>query len=183
MQHLEAGAGASRCVAFDFDALVRLTHILAAAAWFGAGGFALIVIRPAVMESGPPGKAVLLEVLRRGGYGKWFGPAALLTVAAGAYLYIRQELYHDPFAGAASTLFTLGVASGLAAFVASLVGAVPIENKMKALAKQIPRGSPPNPEQAQQMERWGASLYRDNRIAMTLVAAAMVLMAGARIFA
>jgi uncharacterized membrane protein len=169
-------------MAFSLQGLVLLFHVVGAAAWFGAAGFALLIIRPAAMGAGPAGKAFLMEALRRGGFGKWFGPAAIVTVAAGLYLYFDLEMQRAPFDGAPAAMLTVGGILGLAAFAASLAGAVPLENKMKAIVAQVAPGAPPTPEQASELDVLGAKLYGANVVSVALLGLAMVLMAGNRIF-
>ncbi len=73
----------------NLDALLLAVHLLAAAAWLGAGWYDKLLIAPAIRQAGSAGLPVLRAKAARGGAAAWFAPASILTVVTGAVLYGR----------------------------------------------------------------------------------------------
>ena len=169
-------------MAFDVDALVRLVHILGGILWLGGGAFMLLMIQPAVAAAGPAGGAVMMKVLKRGGLGKWFGPVGIVTILAGLWMYVRGDYHADPFGSTSSTILTLGVLLALVAWLEGMFVAMPIEVKMKALAKSMPADGPPNPEQMAHMQALIAKNVRAGRHGVILISLAFLAMAGRFVF-
>lgn len=162
-------------MAMDWIALVRAVHVIAVVAWFGGGLFTVAMVLPAVRSAGPAGKGFMMAVLRKGGFGKFFGIAAVVGILAGATLFWKYGYHRDPFGTTPSTLLTLGAIVGLVAFVESLAVSMPNEAKMKKIVAQMGPGGP-TPEQAALLERLAAKQAKAGVRTVSMVAVALVLM-------
>ncbi len=117
---------------FNLDALLLAIHLLAAAAWFGAGWYHQLMVAPAIREAGRDGLGVLKATARRGGGGKWFGPASIATILSGALLYARLGVDTSTLSGG---MLAAGAALGVAAFVMGPTLHLPAERALhRALA-------------------------------------------------
>lgn len=162
-------------MALDWVVLLRAVHVIAVVAWFGGGLFTLSMVLPAVRAAGPAGKGFMMAVLRRGGFGKFFGVSGVVGVVAGFILFWKLDYHKDPFGSTPSLLLTIGAIVGLVALAESLAVSMPNEARMKRTASQI-SATGPTPEQAALMEKLVAKQGRVGLRTITMVAIAVVLM-------
>ncbi len=152
-------------MAFNFDAVLLTLHLLAAAAWFGAGWYDRLMISPALRDAGDGGTAVLRSMLARGGGARWFAPASMLTVITGGLLYWRFQI--DPTTPSGG-MVTAGAALGVLAVLLGIFVHAPAEAKVKAAAQ---RGDD------EAMLAHAAKLEHHTTVAGVLVSLAFLLMA------
>lgn len=162
---------------FDAFQVLRLVHVAAATLWVGGIVFHMTVLAPAAKAAGPGAGPVMRAILRRGGFGRFYGIAAAFTILSGLYVYWDGGYASDPFASASAALVTLGAGLGLLAFAAALALGTPIEAKLKKLERSIPEGSLPTPEQGQQFQRLGAIAMQRGWITLALIVGAFLAMA------
>lgn len=168
-------------MAFDFDASLRLIHIAGAALWVGSAIFLKSVVMKNVEAAGPPGKAYMLTVVRNGGWGKFIGPAAVLTILAGLLLYWRLGIHEAAMEGPNAWL-TLGLVTGILALTIGLTQVMPAEARMKKIADAIAPGTPPSEEQGAQLAGLAEKASKMSLIATSLAALTFLLMAGRHVF-
>lgn len=157
--------------------LLRFVHVVAAALWAGAAIFGFSVLMPAVKAAGPAGKTFMETVERRGGFGRYMMPIAILTILSGAVLYWERGFHEAPFATISASMVTLGGIAGTLVLVIGFAYSMPRQRQMKALTGTI--GSEgPTPDQQETMAKIGAGLAKAGLAATILLALALVLMAG-----
>ena len=165
-------------VAFELAALALLVHVAGAVLWAGGAVFFVFMVYPAVRDAGPAGGAVMQAVLRRGGFGRFFGPISTLTVAAGLYMYVDGDFHRAAFDGAANSALTLGMLLGLVAWLVALLVLMPNEAKLKALVKTLPAQGPPPPEAMARFQALAMKQGKASLVSATLLLVALALMAG-----
>lgn len=168
-------------MAFDGWLLLRLVHILGGVLWLGAGTFMLTMIMPAVKDAGMAGKGFMMTVVSRGGFGKFYGPVAIVTVLAGITLYVHGGYQKAPFDTTASTMLTIGMGLAIIALLDGLAVILPTEMKLKKLVAQVGAGGP-TPEQASRFEALGMKIGRSSVLGISLVGVTFLLMAGRYVF-
>ncbi|MES2153776.1 MAG: hypothetical protein V4510_01425 [bacterium] len=168
-------------MAFDWVAAVRLVHILGAVLWLGAGVFMLTMIMPAVKDAGMAGKGFMMTVVRRGGFGKYYGPVAGITIVAGLTLYFKEEIYKTPFGSNSLGMITVGMVLAILAFLDGIAVILPTEAKLKKLVAQVGAGGP-SPEQAAKFEALAMKIGRSSVLGITLVGITFLLMTGRAVF-
>jgi uncharacterized membrane protein len=164
-------------MSLEWEQVVRLVHIVAASLWFGGGVFMLLMIMPVVNASGPIGKAFMASAMRRGGFGRYYGSMALLTVLSGLILYVARGFHDRPFDTAADTALTIGGLLGILAFAEGLAVALPTELKLKRVVAEAGDG-PPNPEQATRLDALGQKLGKASVRGVAMIGLAMLAMVG-----
>jgi hypothetical protein len=125
--------------------MMRVLHVVLAAAWFGAAVFATVYLGPAVEQVGPAGEQVMAALVRRGVV-KYMASLGGLTVVTGIYLFWRFTSGFVPALSAsrAGMAFSIGALTGVIALAlgGSMVGGS--AKKMVALAEQrakLPEGA------------------------------------------
>jgi uncharacterized membrane protein len=78
--------------------------------WFGAALFYVVIVGPAAVEAGPSGIGFLRTLARRHGTGPFYAGLALLTVAAGIWMYVADGLYEPTNAGNLWMTLAVGLA-------------------------------------------------------------------------
>ncbi len=179
--NVKTASPAAIIMAFDAWALVRMIHILGAVLWLGAGTFMLTMILPAVKDAGMAGKGFMMTVVRRGGFGKYYGPVAIITVLAGLSLYFHGEYQKAPFGTTSSTMLTIGMGLAIIALADGLAIILPTEMKLKRLVAQVGAGGP-TADQGAQFEALGMKIGKSSVIGITLVGITFLLMAGRFVF-
>lgn len=114
---------------FNLNALLLTIHLLAAAAWFGAGWYERLMVHPVVHQSGPAGVAIIKRQMERGGGAKWFAPASMLTVLSGIALYWNLGI--DPFS-VSGAMVTAGAGFGIVALGLGIAVHAPAERRLRA---------------------------------------------------
>jgi uncharacterized membrane protein len=170
-------------MAWDLAVFVRLLHIIGALLWVGGAAFHLLMVAPAAKAAGPGAGPFMRSVLQRGGFGPYYGAAALLTILTGAYLYVDYGYAQEPFGDGARAAVTVGMAAAVVAFVMALTLTMPLERRLKHLVASVPAGAPPAPEQAMQIQAIAAKLLPRGWVAFGLILTAVVGMAGRALFA
>lgn len=157
--------------------LLRTLHVAAAAVWFGAVIFGMFFLQPTLKAAGEGAKGFMGAVQKRGGFGRFMGPAAIVTLASGAFLYWATDVYLAPFGSIASSLLTIGAAIAILGWGFGMVVGTPIQKKLAALGAAIGPGGP-TPEQATEMRTLQASMMRWGPVVGITVILAFFLMVG-----
>lgn len=162
---------------------LRLIHVFASALWVGAVFVYLFFVKPTVRSIGLVGPKFMQNLTTRTRYPMFMVTVSLLTVLAGAVLYLNTSggfntawLSSGPWIG-----FTVGSLAGLAAFFVGNFGIGPTAGAMGALGQKIAKaGGPPSPEDLSMLRRLEKKLDQAETIDFVLVSIAMLTMATAR---
>ncbi len=112
----------------DLNPIVLAVHLLAASAWLGAGWYHKLIVAPAVRDAGAEGLGVVAALTQRGGGGRWFGPASILTVASGGVLYWRLGVNASTRPG---MMLIVGAGLGIVALLLGVLVHRPAEARLK----------------------------------------------------
>ena len=148
-------------------------HILFAAIWFGGGLFQILIVGPALKQSGPQGAGFLATVMKRGGIGRYFGIAGVLTIVFGAIAYVTLD-YQDLGMEGVGLWVNLGAAVAVLTLLHGIAVNMPAERKIMTLMAELK--GPPTPAQAQQLQALGMRMGKNGLVSMVMLATAMVLM-------
>ncbi len=167
---------------YSFFVFLRLVHIMAGAFWVGAALMMTFFISPTVNATQDSGRNFMRHFMGKTKFNLVMWSAALLTVIAGSILY-----WIDSSALQSSWMSTgpgIGYSiSAMFAFFGLLVGVFQNRNSngMAALGGQIhAQGSPPSPEQASQMQKFGKALALGGKLNALFLTLATLGMAIAR---
>ncbi len=112
----------------NLDPLILAVHLLAASAWLGAGWYHKLIVAPAVRDAGSEGLGIVAALTQRGGGGRWFGPASILTVASGGALYWRLGVDATTRPG---MMLIAGAGLGIVALLLGVLVHRPAEARLK----------------------------------------------------
>lgn len=76
--------------------------MIGATLWIGVVLRSAFISVPILNSGSPVAMSFLAAILRRGGFGRYFAPIAIVTVASGAYLYIAAGYGTAPFGSASA---------------------------------------------------------------------------------
>ena len=163
----------------------RILHIAAGAAWAGSVFLFVVLIQPSAAAIGPAASPFMMELLGKRKLVVWLLSLAATTVVAGLFLYWR--LWHnygdlgDFVSSSWGLSLTIGAVAAIAAFLIGLFGTRPNVGRLLDLAaKAAASEGPPPPEVAQEIPKVQARLKMLARVALALIAVAVVAMATAR---
>ena len=130
--------------------ILRIVHVFAGALWIGAAISYLFFVKPSVKAIGPAGPQFMKNLAERRRYPIFMLSTSLLTVLAGAVLYLYASggfnllwLKTGPGLG-----FTIGSLAALVAFLVGSIGIGQTSGQKGALGQQIAMsGGGPTPEQ------------------------------------
>ena len=168
-----------------FMLVFRILHITAGVAWAGSVFLFVVLIQPSAAAIGPASGPFMMELLGKRKLVAWLLSLAGTTVVAGLFLYWR--LWHDygdlgDFVSSRWGLsLTIGAVAAIVAFLIGLFGTRPNAARLLDLASRAAasEGGPP-PEIAQEIPKVQARLKSLARVALALIAVAVVAMATAR---
>jgi hypothetical protein len=168
-----------------FMIVFRVLHIAAGVAWAGSVFLFVFLIQPSAAAIGPAASPFMMELLGKRKMVAWLLSLAGVTVVAGLFLYWR--LWHDygdlgDFVSSSWGLsLTIGAVAAIGAFMIGLLGTRPNAARLLDLvAKGAAAEGPPPPEVAQEIPKVQARLKMLARLALALIAVAVVAMATAR---
>ena len=168
-----------------FMIVFRILHIAARVVWAGSVFLFVVLIKPSAAAIGPASGPFMMELFGRRKMVSWLLWLAGATVVAGVFLYWR--LWHDygdlgDFASSSYGLsLPLGAVAAIGAFLIGPFGTRPNVARLLDLAARAAasEGWPP-PEVAQQTPQVQARLKVLARVALVLIAVAVLAMATAR---
>lgn len=160
--------------------VLRVIHIGSAIVWVGGGVFMHFFVEPTVTALGPQGGAFISHMNAKRKVPVVISLAAVLTVAAGIVLYVRDSDGFDPdwITSSVGLAFTIGGIAAILAFVVGVGMVRPRVVRLGALAAEMASGQP-SPEQTQEMGALQARLRSLSLISLLLLAIATVAMASA----
>lgn len=150
----------------SLDGTLRFIHIAAAMAWFGGSLLLVTRVIPAITAAGDAGRPVLERMVARGGTGRYFAPAALITLITGGALYIRLDVFE--WTGMQRGLLELGIMTAIVALGLGIVS--------DRLEKRMAQG----------VDDWDDAVRRSRRlhhIILGLTTISVIGMAGRGMFA
>lgn len=160
---------------------IRSLHVLLAALWLGATGFAVLFLDGLLADTGSDGSAAILTVLDRRKFHAFMGSVGGLVVLSGAWLYWRFTGHFDPNLSGTmgARVFGAGGASGI---IALIVGGSVIGRNMKKVTGLAARGAvlPDGPERTSifsQVQATRRRIHSAGWITFVLQMIALVLMA------
>ena len=161
--------------------VLRVIHIAAGILWVGSATFLLIFVEPTLHALGPQGGPFMAHMTRARKMPVIIMVSAVLTIAAGVWLYWRDTGGFEPDIITTGPGIGFGI-GGLAAIVAFVVGLVmvrPRVERMGELAGAMASGTP-TPEQGQEMGALQQSLRSISVFNEGLLLIAVIAMASAR---
>lgn len=160
--------------------VLRVIHIGAGIFWVGSAVFASFFLQPAAGALGPQGGAVMAYLNEKRRLPGITGVSAVLTIAAGIWLYWRDSggFDRDWISSDVGIGFTVGALAAIAAFVLGLAVFRPSGERMRTLLAET-QGAP-SPEQAQQIAALQERLRRLGLVNVMLLIVAVIAMASAR---
>jgi uncharacterized membrane protein len=168
----------------DYGILIlRVLHICAGAFWVGAAFAFFLFVQPSLKALGPDGEGAFMRDLtkvRR--FPTVILIATLVTVVAGALLYIRNaggvELWLDSTVGVG---FTIGAAAALVSFLLGPLGILPTIKKLEAIGEALmAERRPPTPEESAALGALQARLRMIGAIDLVFLAIAILFMSMSR---
>jgi len=167
-----------------FIFVFRVLHIGAGVAWAGSVFLFVVLIQPSAAAIGPAAGPFMMELLGRRKLVSWLLSLGGTTVVAGLLLYWRDANGFDGLGAFSSSRFgialSIGALAAIAAFLIGLFGTRPNARKFLDLASRAAAGGPPPTGVLQEMASVQARLKLLARVALVLIAVAVVAMATAR---
>ena len=163
--------------------ILRLIHIVAASLWVGAAIFYLFFVKPSVKAIGPSGAQFMQNLTVRRKYPTFMASVSILTILAGAalYLYTSDGFDIDWIKTGTGIGLTVGALAGVAAFIIGAAGIGPTSAKLGALGQQINNsGGKPTPDQTNALHALEKRLVLIERLDFTMLTIALLAMAVAR---
>ena len=162
---------------------LRIVHIFAGVFWAGTVFFLIRFLMPAIEGGGPAGAEILRLLFLRYKIGIMIPVAAMVTVLAGIWLYVRNVIGSNG-AWARSSQGTVYGIGGAAAIVALIAGASMIgpslQNVVVLREKIASEGRAPSSVEIAEIARLKAKSALGTRIAAALLVITVLTMAIAR---
>ncbi len=158
---------------------LRTVHVLGAVFWAGATFLLLFFLEPAARDSGPAGREVLGNMVRRG-YSGFVANVALVTILTGFWLIWRMSGHFSPaFMGStAGMLLSVGMLTGVLALGTGVHMVRRPTRKLAELGGRIATaGAAPTPEELAELTRLQDKIRTSIRITAVLLLITVVTMA------
>ncbi len=165
--------------------LLRIVHVFSGVFWVGGAVMTFGFLGPTAQATAPEGQRFMQHLIVRQRFSAFMGLASVLTVLAGAALYLRDSGGFQLvwIATGPGIVFTIGAISGFAVFIVGMFGIRPATERLSALGTQIGAGGrPPTEEQAAELGALNGRMSRLNHIHFWLLTIALLAMATARYF-
>jgi uncharacterized membrane protein len=161
--------------------VLRVIHIGAGIFWVGSATFLLVFVEPTVHALGPSGGSFMAHMSQVRKMPTIIAVSAILTIAAGIWLYWRDTGGFDPdiITTGPGIGFGIGGLGAIVAFVVGLAMVRPRVERMGALAGEM-ASRPPTPEQVEQMGTLQRSLRSISIFNEVVLVIAVIAMASAR---
>ena len=159
---------------------LRIIHIGSAIVWVGSALFLHFFIEPTVRALGPPGGAFMAHMVEKRKVPVVIAFAAVLTIAAGIVLYIRDSDGFDPdwITSSVGLSFTVGAVAAISAFFLGLIFVRPRVVRLGALAAAMGSGEP-SPQNVAELGALRKRLHSLSLLNLALLAIATIAMASA----
>jgi uncharacterized membrane protein len=161
--------------------VLRVIHIGAGIFWVGSATFLLVFVEPTVHALGPSGGSFMAHVSQVRKMPSIIAVSAILTIAAGIWLYWRDTGGFDPdiITTGPGIGFGIGGLAAILAFVVGLTMVRPRVERMGPLGGAMASGSP-TPQQAEEMASLQRGLRSISIFNEVLLVIAVIAMASAR---
>ncbi len=166
-----------------YTIVLRLFHIFGGVFWFGSLVVYVRYLEPAAKATATAGQQFMQQLMMRQKFGNAVTGAAVLNVAAGILLYLKDSggLQSAWITTPVGLGFTTGAVLGITALTIALLGVFRPSLRLQALAGQIASaGGPPTPEQAAELNRLNQGISQRLRVVLVFVTLALAAMATAR---
>lgn len=157
----------------SFDGVMRFIHVAAAMAWFGGSLLLVTRVIPMLDAAGDAGLRTSILHAKRGGFGRYFAPASILTILTGGHLYPAGDWFDRT--GWERAMLETGVMTGVLAFALGIYISFKLERPMKRLAEA-------GTEDAATWEPWLRKARLSMHIMLGLVSISVIGMAGRSMF-
>jgi uncharacterized membrane protein len=163
----------------------RILHILGGVIWVGSTFLLTVFIGPAAAEVGPSAGPLMHKLVVDRRVTQTITTIAIVTVAAGVFVYWHNVEIADSLGDFLDTSFglvlTIGAVSGIAAaFWGSLQVGRKIDHLVEFTDRAIPADGPPPPDVVAELDRRGAELKRNGIVDLLLQLVAVLAMSTAR---
>jgi hypothetical protein len=165
--------------------VLRIVHIFSGVFWVGGGVLLFAFVEPAARATAPAGQKFMQQLMVRQRFNTFMAIVSLLTVLAGALLYLRDSagLNMQWILTGSGLVFTFGALMGITVFFVGLFGIKPAADRLGALGGQIEAaGTPPTKDQVAELTFLNARMALYSRIDFVLLTLALLAMATARYF-
>lgn len=161
--------------------VLRVIHIGAGIFWVGSATFLLVFVEPTMHALGPQGGPFMAHMSQVRKMPVIIAYSAILTIAAGIWLYWRDTdgFDLDIITTSVGIGFTVGALAAIVAFVVGLTMVRPRVERMGALGGAMAT-APPTPQQVQEMGQLQGTLRSISLFNEGLLIIAVVAMASAR---
>ena len=165
--------------------VLRLFHVVGGVLWVGSAFLFVAFIGPAAADTAPSSGLLLSNAVKKRGVAKFITTVALVTVAAGWIIWVRNALLMpsvmDWVTSTYGLVLTIG---GVIATIAAYFGITGVGNNVERLVdvgdEVAASGGPPTPEQAAKLEHLGAEIKKHGMVDIVLLLIAVAAMATAR---
>lgn len=166
-----------------FLILLRVVHISAGVLWVGSAVFYLFFVETTVKFIGPAGQKFMGHLVGRGRYPLYMSIVSLLTILAGAllYLYTSGGLQINWIKTGPGIGFTIGSVVSIAVYFIGMFMIKPRAERLAAIGKEIGvAGGAPSAVQAAELEKLDRELTKVERLDFVMLTIALLTMATAR---
>ena len=162
--------------------VLRIIHIFSGVFWVGVSFFNIGYLQPTVQATGAEGQKVMQYLTQRTRLLSSVYGAATLTLLSGLVLYwILLGFRLSAFRSGYGIVLTVGALAGVIAWLIAIFVIRGILNQMQAIGREIQaQGSPPNPQQAAQLQALGERLRKMGQVGVIFMAIALLGMATAQ---
>ena len=162
--------------------ILRVIHIFTGVFWAGFAFFNIIFLQPTIQAIGADGQKTMQHLTQKTRFLNTLYIAATLTVLSGLVMYwILAGNRFTLLGGGHGHSITMGSIAGLTVWVLLMFIIHPIFNRMKTIGKEIQaQNSPPNAEQAAELQALIVKLGKVGKLAGILLAVCLLGMAAAR---
>lgn len=155
--------------------IIRFFHIFSAIFWMGTTLFTVVFLEPTIHALGPDGSKFMQKLTGGTHFSLAMAVGGWTTVIAGVLLYWPFTGFSPALMFGARLPLTIGATAGiLAGFVGTgMQGRA--SGQLTALGKEISgQGSPPSPEQLDQVGALQATIQRGSRLSALLMVVAVI---------
>ncbi len=162
--------------------VLRVIHIFSGVFWVGFAFFNIGFLQPTVKATGAEGQKTMQYLTQKTRLLSTVYATATLTMLSGLIMYWMLSGFQLAFIGSGyGAVLTIGSIAGIIAWIYAVVVIRGIFKRMQTIGQEIQaQDSPPNPEQATQMQALVARLGKVGQVALVFLVISLLGMATAR---
>lgn len=163
--------------------VLRLVHIISGVFWVGSVMFTAVLLAPTLRALGPGAGPVMNQLVKVRKLPMVMMVSALLTMAAGIWLFIIDISVSDGafMRSSPGKTFGAGAVFAILAFAVGMAVNMPASNRMAAIGSAAAaRGVPPNAEEQAEIQRLQGRISTASQVVTVLLVLATGAMAIAR---